>query len=153
MHKCCSQSETTDEETRGHYPKSHYCPANGKAYSSVKRKTLLHHISDPWHNALIEQGYYFCTDPGCDVVYFGQDNTVLHARNLRTAVWQKSQDDHATICYCFGVTKQLARTDNRKNGDIKTFITEQTKQSLCSCETSNPSGRCFLKYFPATLFY
>ena len=150
MNKCCSQSETTDEKTEGHYPKSHYCPANEKVYSSVKRKTLLHHISDLWHNSLIEQGYYFCTDPGCDVVYFGQDNTVVHTNDLRTTVWQKSKDKNATICYCFGVTINLAEIDNKKNRAIKAFVLEQTKQSLCSCETSNPSGRCCLKDFPAS---
>ena len=147
MHKCCSQSETTHEQTKGHYPKSHYCPANGKAYSSVKRKTLLHHISDPWQNPLIEQGYYFCTDPGCDVVYFGQDNTVVHTNGLRTSVWQKSNDQNATICYCFGISKKLALSDSKMKDNIIAFVTEQTKQSLCSCETSNPSGHCCLKDF------
>ena len=27
-------------------------------------------------------------------------------------------------------------------------IVEQTKNARCSCETSNPSGRCCLKVFP-----
>ena len=148
MNECCSQSEVTHKETEGHYPKSHYCPVNGKAYSSVKRKTLLHHISGPWQKSLTEQGYYFCTDPGCDVVYYGQDNSVIHSNELRTSVWQKSNDKQALVCYCFGVSKELAKSDLKNNGDIKAFVLEQTKQSTCSCETSNPSGRCCLKDFP-----
>ena len=139
MNECCTQKETSE-----HYPKSYSCPENGQAYASVKRKTLLHHISRPWLKPLAEQGYYFCTDPECDVVYFGQDNTVVRRDELRTAVGQKSDAENAALCYCFGVTKAETRLDN----NIKGFITLQTKKSLCSCETSNPSGRCCLKDFP-----
>ena len=139
MNSCCTQKETA-----GHYPKSHCCPANGKAYASVKRKTLLHHITQPWLKPVTEQGYYFCTDSDCDVVYFGQDNSIIHRDELRTNVGQKSDDENAAICYCFGVTKDQTLSDDR----IKNFITLQTKESLCSCETSNPSGRCCLKDFP-----
>ena len=82
--------------------------------------------------------------PKLDVVYFGQDDTVIHTDELRTAIGQKSQDKDAAICYCFGVTKALVSLDK----NIKHFITQQTKESLCSCETRNPSGRCCLKDFP-----
>ena len=139
MNKCCSQKAKTE-----HYPKSQACPANGQTYASVKRKTLLHHISQPWRKPLAEQGYYFCSDPDCDVVYFGQDNTLLYKDDLRTNIGQKSHDKNATLCYCFGITRKQTLLDNK----LKTFIIKQTKNSLCSCETSNPSGRCCLKDFP-----
>jgi hypothetical protein len=144
MKKCCTQKENANTEAPEHYPGSHCCPANGKPYVSVKRKTLLHHISQPWTSSLPEQGYYFCTDPDCDVVYFGEDNMVVHTDELKTVIWQKSHDKNAAICYCFGITKALARQDKT----IKSFVSKQTKQSNCSCETSNPSGRCCLKDFP-----
>jgi len=144
MKKCCSEKENPVTKTAKHYPQSHSCPDNGKTYAGVKRKTLLHHIAQPWRNSLPEQGYYFCTDPDCDVVYFGQDNTVVHTDELRTTVGQKSHDKDAAICYCFGVTKALARQDKT----IKNFVRRQTKESNCSCETANPSGRCCLKDFP-----
>lgn len=139
MNNCCTQNEVSKR-----YPKSHDCPVNGQTYDSVKQKTLLHHVSQPWCNALAQQAYYFCTDPLCDVVYFGHDNSVIHTDQLRTSVWQKTRSVDATICYCFGVTKYQAMRDK----NIKTFVTEQTKKSLCSCETSNPSGHCCLKDFP-----
>ena len=141
MNECCTQKQTAE-----HYPKSHYCPENGQTYASVKHKTLLHHISRPWLKPLAEQGYYFCTDPECDVVYFGQDNTVIRRDELRTVVGQKSDAENAAVCYCFGVTKSETLLDK----SIKGFITLQTKKSLCSCETSNPSGRCCLKDFPGS---
>ena len=139
MNNCCTQNEASKR-----YPTSHDCPVNGVTYDSVKRKTLLHHVSQPWGNALAQQAYYFCTDPLCDVVYFGHDNSVIHTDQLRTGIWQKTRSVDATICYCFGVTKYQAMRDK----NIKAFVTEQTKKSLCSCETSNPSGRCCLKDFP-----
>ncbi len=144
MNTCCTKEGNSTEKKLTNYPQSHTCPANGKPYRSVKRKTLLHHILHPWLNSLPEQGYYFCTDPECDIVYFGEDNTVFHTNELRTSIWQKSNDKNAAICYCFGVTKAIARLDKT----IKNFVSKQTKESNCSCEVSNPSGRCCLKDFP-----
>lgn len=139
MNNCCNNNKTS-----ANHPKLHCCPINGLSYASVKRKTLLHHIKQPWQGLLTDQAYYFCTDPKCEVVYFGQDNTIIQTHDLRTTVWQKSDSETANICYCFGVTKKLA-SSNKK---AKAFVIEQTKNSLCSCETSNPSGHCCLKDFP-----
>lgn len=139
MNDCCSREDVSRQQSR-----THCCPVNGKSYNRVKRKTLIHHLTQPWLNDVTEQNYYFCTDPSCDVVYFGEDDTTVKTSQLRTTVWQKTKDNNAAICYCFGVTKALALLDK----SIKPFITEQTKKSLCSCETSNPSGRCCLKDFP-----
>ena len=144
MSDCCNTQEIATDETHASHVKSHACPANGKKYASVHRKTLLHHILHPWSRAITEQQYYFCTDPDCEVVYYGQDNSVIRTDELRTTVWQKSKDQRDDICYCFGVTGALALQDD----NIKKFVTRQTQDSLCSCETSNPSGRCCLKDFP-----
>ena len=84
--------------------------------------------------------YFFCDDPGCDVVYFGQDDTVICRPQLRTPVKNAS----ALLCYCFGVTLD----DASQNPEIRDFVVEKTRQGLCSCDTSNPSGRCCLKNFP-----
>lgn len=144
MNDCCTGKNNTEDEFFSKESSSHCCPGNGKSYKSVKRKTLLHHILQPWINKISKQTYYFCTDPDCDVVYFGEDNSVVHTDKLRTTVWQKSSDKNAAICYCFGITKALARLDK----SVKKFVRKQTKESNCSCETSNPSGRCCLKDFP-----
>jgi len=144
MNDCCNTDAITAEETPGHHATSHRCPANGKRYASVQSKTLLHHILHPWKHTLTKQKYYFCTDPDCDVVYYGEDDSVFRANELRTTIWQKSKNKRDAICYCFGVTKALALLDK----NIKKFVIQQTRDSLCSCETSNPSGRCCLKDFP-----
>jgi hypothetical protein len=50
----------------------------------------------------------------------------------------------ALLCYCYGVTRAVALSDTA----ARAFVVAQTRRGLCSCETSNPSGRCCLKDFP-----
>lgn len=139
MSECCSS-----EYMSGQHPKKHRCPVNGKTYSQVKINTLMQHIIKPWESHLPNQEYYFCDDPYCDVVYFGQNDIVINKDQVRTSIWQKESEYESEICYCFGATRKQA--DENKN--IWAFILEQTKKGLCSCEERNPSGRCCLKDFP-----
>jgi hypothetical protein len=135
---CCSSTCKTET------PKTHRCPSNGVEYREVSSRTIAHHINEPWLWNGKNCSYYFCDDPECDVVYFGDDDSFILKSQLRTEVGIKSTSEHALLCYCFGVTK----ADAQQNPAIKSFVVEQTKQKLCSCETSNPSGRCCLKDFP-----
>jgi len=139
MSDCCF----TNKESENH-PKRHVCPKNGKSCLEVSYETVLHHIRNPWEMVLTEQVYYFCDDPVCDVVYFGIDNSTIKKDQLRTQVGIKETAEDTLICYCFGVTKAEAQTNER----AKAFVIEQTKNSSCSCATYNPSGRCCLKDFP-----
>jgi len=134
MSECCNTSSSN---------KKHVCPVNGKAYSQVSTRTIKHHISEPWNHELSNTNYYFCSDPNCEVVYFGLDDSIINKTQLRTELGFKEKDQNALICYCFGVTKKQAE----ENPNIKTYVTEQTKNHTCSCETSNPSGKCCLKHF------
>ena len=139
MSDCCPSQQKTNQDL-----KRHCCPENGKQYLEVPYRTVLHHVKNPWDISLKEQRYYFCDDPRCEIVYFGFDNTCITQSMLRTKVGIKAKTDDALICYCFGVTK----TEARSNKEAKAFVVEQTKNAKCSCETSNPSGRCCLKDFP-----
>jgi YHS domain-containing protein len=125
-------------------PRKFRCPVNGKEYGSVSVKTILHHINEPWKSVLESKAYYFCSDAKCDVVYFGQDNSVIKKNELRSKVGIKQNIPGRTICYCFGVSYSAAK----ENNTIVNFVKDKTKQALCSCETSNPSGQCCLKDFP-----
>jgi len=136
----CCESNTSNYNT----PKRARCPVNGKEYSSVRVKTIFHHLAEPWRKNLKKQSYYYCTDTNCDVVYFGQDDSVISKSALRTKVGIKDKSPERYVCYCFGVSYTAAEDDEM----VKEFVTEMTRQSLCSCETSNPSGRCCLKDFP-----
>ena len=121
----------------------HRCPTNGVAYPSVSEKTMLHHLKTPWNVNVRDQRYYYCDDPECSVVYFGEDNEVFSVEALRTPVGMKSRDINATICYCFGVSKREAATDPA----VKAYVTEKTKTGQCACEVKNPYGRCCLRDF------
>lgn len=139
MSNCCSKSNRNHQNA-----KRHTCPESNKEYGEVPYKTILHHVKEPWNLALKEQAYYFCSDPDCDVIYFAYDNSTLRKNQLRTKVGIKEKSDDALICYCFDVSRATAQ-DNEK---AKAFVIEQTKKSLCSCTTYNPSGKCCLKDFP-----
>ncbi|WP_414718871.1 putative iron-sulfur cluster-binding metallochaperone [Sulfuricella sp.] len=139
MADCCSSSEC--KTTR---PNRYRCPANGIEYMEVSERTIAHHIKHSWQWDGKGRCYFFCDDPDCDVVYFGDDDSVILKSQLRTKVGAKETSDEAMLCYCFGVTKADALNDP----GIRDFVVTQTKLGLCSCDTSNPSGRCCLKSFP-----
>jgi hypothetical protein len=120
------------------------CPVDGHHSQSVGVKTILHHLKQPWLDPLTEQHYYFCDNPSCDVIYFGQDGCTIKQSQLRTVVGIKTALEHAPLCYCFGVSKCDAKADLT----IRSFVIEQTKKGVCTCTTHNPSGRCCLKDFP-----
>ena len=139
MSDCCSNSCVTRKTH-----KQHRCPVNGKEYKEVSRKTMMHHIKDPWNWKGKSQSYYFCDDPSCDVVYFGQDDSVIDKTQIRTAVGINKSSGEALVCYCFGVSINQAAT----NPAPKEFVIEMTKNHICECEARNPSGKCCLKDFP-----
>ena len=136
---CCSTACSSNVP-----PNKAKCPINGKEYPAVSPTTIKHHIIEPWDWKVKTQGYYFCDDPDCDVVYFGEDSSLIYQSDLRTEVGAKEKSPDRVLCYCFGVTMGRAKADN----DIKSFVLKETKEQSCACETRNPSGRCCLKDFP-----
>lgn len=144
MSNCCSENNSSNSSDKKLFPRKQACPANQNNYVLTSLKTVLHHIKTSWNAKLKEQGYYFCHDPKCDVVYFGEDGSVIKTSELRTTISVKQNEDDDLICYCFGIKRKDAKNDC----SIKEFVIKQTKIGNCSCETSNPSGRCCLKDFP-----
>lgn len=146
MSDCCSseKSSCSSQAKKKSFPRKFSCPENHEDYVAVTKQTIIHHIKSPWETELTEEQYYFCDDPECDVVYFGLSGSVIKKSELRTKVGIKEKDDNALICYCFGVSKAIAKQD----AEIKTYVTKNTKAELCACDIRNPSGRCCLKDFP-----
>ncbi|MBW8458620.1 MAG: hypothetical protein K0M58_09280 [Thiobacillus sp.] len=139
MADCCSFFDR-----KAAHPSKHLCPVNGIEYTEVSARTIAHHIKHSWQWHGAAQRHFFCDDPACEVVYFGDDDSVILKSQLRTTVGVKEVSGDSLLCYCFGVTKADALSDS----GIKDFVITQTKLGLCSCDTSNPSGRCCLKGFP-----
>ena len=107
-------------------------------------RTISHHIVDVWEWRASASHYYFCDDPECEVMYFGDDGSVILKSQLRTSAGIKSGANENLLCYCYGISK----VDFHRNPATKAFVIAQTRAGLCSCDTSNPSGRCCLKDFP-----
>ena len=126
-------------------PKKAVCPVNGQTYAQIAMKTVLHHITKPWQRQLAEQGYYFCDDPDCKVVYFGEDETLFTVADVRTTVGLKSNKADRPICYCFDVTQRDLESQLET---CRHFIIEKTKTKTCDCEIRNPAGRCCLRDLP-----
>ena len=139
MTHCCSISNSP--------PPRAACPANGQFYPQVGLRTVLHHVTKPWQHELTSQAYYFCDDPDCNVVYFGDDHQLFRHDDLRLTVGQKSRSPDKHICYCFDIRMtDLQVGDNHEK--LKAFVIGQTRDSTCDCEIRNPAGRCCLKDFP-----
>ncbi len=138
MSECCTSQNKAAKVN------AHRCPVNGMRYKSVSLKTIYHQISHPWTLHPETENYYYCDDPSCDVVYFGQDDSVITTNQLRTSIGSKQSDDSATLCYCFGITLK----DYEQKPSLKEFVTQQTISGTCDCLTHNPSGKCCLKDFP-----
>jgi hypothetical protein len=98
MSECCTSSRPAQA-----HPGKYACPVNGKPYTSVSSTTILHHLNQPWNWDKKQQGYYFCEDPDCEVVYFAQDDSVIYKSALRTKVGIKDKSNHALLCYCVTV--------------------------------------------------
>jgi len=141
MSDCCSNSCKT-----GAHHNKYRCPVNGKEYKEVSEKTVMHHIKEPWRWNGKSQSYYFCDDPDCNVVYFGQDDSVIEKSDVRTPIGVKEKSSNSLVCYCFGVTVN----DATIYPEAKAFVVEKTKGHVCECEARNPSGNCCLKDFPRT---
>jgi hypothetical protein len=142
MSECCSSSGCNDI-----HPKKQRCPVNGHECSEVGVRTIAHHIKEAWHWQSTAKRYFFCDDPTCELVYFGDDGSRILKSQLRTPVGVKEVSDDGLLCYCFGVTKQ----NFLNNPATRDFVVAQTKAGQCSCETSNPSGRCCLRDFPKSV--
>jgi Zinc binding domain len=126
------------------HPRKRRCPLSGMECSEVPRRTILHHLKESWKWSGSATSYYCCDDPECDVVYFGDDGSVILKSQLRTLVGVKETSGDTLLCYCFGVSK----ADRDNDPLIRDFVVAQTRLGLCSCDTANPSGRCCLKDFP-----
>jgi Zinc binding domain len=133
-------------ESKAAHPKIHCCPNNGLEGTEVSAKTISHHLKQAWLWKDEGVRYFFCADPDCDVVYFGDDELIITKAQLRTTVGIKEKSNVAPACYCFGISKADAINDP----SIREYVISQTRHAQCSCDVSNPSGRCCLKDFPHT---
>ncbi|MGE0129060.1 MAG: hypothetical protein AB7U82_13350 [Blastocatellales bacterium] len=123
------------------------CPQCGQTGRSVAQQTLRHLLKPELIDRLGEQGYRFCANPDCRVVYFPESaDRRFTTDDLRVRFGLKERTDPIPICYCFGHTVASARDEIARTGrsTVVASITAEIKDGRCACEITNPSGSCCL---------
>ena len=129
-----------------HCQDMHVCPVNGRVSAAVNHRTVLHHVKSPRARQIPVQGYYFCTDPDCGVMYFGEDDRILGRDYLRSAAGQNARTPGRPMCYCFGLRANDALVATA--GIARKFVIDHTRPGSCDCAIRKPAGRCCLKALP-----
>jgi hypothetical protein len=90
--------------------------------------------------------YRFCSNPACDVVYFGDTGDRFDTHDLRVPVWHKEPLGARLLCYCFGETEAIIRTELLEHGrsDVIDRIRAHIRAQRCACDIRNPRGVCCL---------
>jgi len=70
----------------------------------------------------------------------------LTQKDVRIAVGLKEGASPATVCYCFGWTKEKIKAELVQQGEsgAPSDIRQKMDTVGCSCEILNPSGGCCL---------
>lgn len=122
------------------------CPLCGEKAREVLTKTL-NALLTPEAKGHLEclDGFHYCKTPSCEVVYFRND-TILTQKDLSVVVGLKEGTIPATICYCFGWSKEKIKEQLQQSGNTNALedIKAKMKDPGCSCEVLNPSGGCCL---------
>ncbi len=122
------------------------CPKCQQKAKGVPAITLEHLLTQKAKEELKEfEGFYFCKTASCEVVYF-KEHSILKEADISVGVGLKEGVKPATLCYCFGWTKEMIEAELKAKGssDALEDIKTKMKNPGCSCETLNPSGSCCL---------
>lgn len=137
---CCSSGLTPEARSADHCPQS---GTKGRKVPVVTLKSLLR--PDSLVRLTPDVQHYFCSDRGCEVVYFSAKGS-YYRDELKVPVYQKDGGADVPVCYCFGWTRTTI-TDAAALGEedaITPAISAHIKAGRCGCEVNNPQGACCL---------
>jgi len=122
------------------------CPVCGEKAKGVLGKTLQHLLTQEAKQKLsCFDGFYYCKTVTCKLVYFRGDE-ILTQKDMSVVVGLKEGATPATVCYCFGWSKEKIKAELATTG--QTTALEDIKAKMqdpgCACEILNPSGGCCL---------
>ena len=144
---CSSSPESNGNDCCTPQPKEKVeCPTCHEKAKAVLGKTVEALLSDDAKAKLdCFDGFFYCKTPSCKTIYF-RDATVLTQDGMHVVVGLKEGANPATVCYCFGWTKEKIKAELKESGI--TVALEDIKAKMenpgCSCEILNPSGGCCL---------
>ena len=133
---CCSTSQRP--------PATRSCPVSNFRGKPVEWSTVAALAAGP---VPPRQYFWLCEDSDCDVVYFGEDGTLLGTSDVRVIPsFKGSPSQNDLVCYCSLYCRQDIENELNTSGDTTIFdrITAEVKAENCACEVRNPSGKCCL---------
>lgn len=138
MEDCCCRGEPDGTKET--------CSECGAVGRPVSITTLKHMVQPEFLSQVDKPGFCFCPTATCDVVYFHVDGDRLKKRDLRVRVGLKEIEDPVPICYCFGFTEAMVRSEIERTGacTIPERISAEVKARHCACGVRNPQGSCCL---------
>jgi len=126
------------------------CPVSATTGHKVKQVTLGNHLRlEHWAMAW-EEGFYFCSDATCPVVYYNHLRSRYFTQDeIRTRVGIKAGGPPVPVCYCMNVTEaQILEEIQVKRcctsvEEIKQYTRARTGKL---CHVTNPAGKCCGKH-------
>lgn len=137
---CCTPIAIPEGQSADQCPQS---GTKGRKVSIVSLKSLLRPTSLDRLAPAVQ--HYFCSDSGCEVVYFSANGT-YYRDELKVPVYQKDSSADVSVCYCFGWTRATIADAAAlgKEEAIAPSISAHIKAGRCGCEFNNPQGACCL---------
>ena len=123
------------------------CPQCKKPGKKVELLTVRALIQKDYIDTILEEGYSFCANPDCVVVYYAaSSNGIIKKDRVKTRVGLKEKEEPRPVCYCFGTTVEDIHREIRETAKstVEKDISDKIEARLCHCEDANPEGRCCL---------
>lgn len=141
MSDCCSVSHKEKISTEIKCPT---CDQEGKQVELLTIRAMTRR--DFTHYGELIPGFLCLNPDDSTVYYFSNLDFTVNQDNVVTDIGFKTNAKTKTICYCFRHTKQDIIDDYLKNGksNIEIDVRQKVKDKLCTCEVSNPKGKCCL---------
>jgi hypothetical protein len=118
------------------------CPESATTGKRVERITL-ESLLLPEHLPRIGSGqWFFCPEPGCEVVYFDAEGQCLGKSALSVRVGAKERRAPRPVCYCFGHSFEEIQEEVAATGTptIPESITEKCRQGCTSASGRTRRG-------------
>lgn len=117
------------------------CPLCKKRGLLVDKATVICHAKESvW--PIVDDHYYICENPGCNVVYYSSKGYFTKA-DVKTRVTFKESDPPRPLCYCKQVTEEDVISAIRNGANTVEAVIEATGIGGGGlCKFTNPYGRC-----------
>lgn len=126
------------------------CLMCGKKGMEVPFDTVLALTNPIIRNTLIEDNYYLCTNPQCQVAYYSLNGRAIKLNEISTDVWFKKDKKKYIVCYCRDISLQdiIHAVNDLEITTIVKVVHYLKKDNLeVDCIHHNPTGVTCEKLF------